>query len=266
MRVFGYRRAMPAKFDPGSLFVRYRHPRALVPARSLSRELARVAARTKAVYFTGYPIACFERGERELGELLRIAARDDLSVVLRPRTSGECDVFVLPIDQSWRVAAHDALLEAALDSGERWSAAAEAHQSLLLGYSKAQRRQWLAYHAQLRAAWGGKTVYALLTVQQRSRVEDVARRCFGPRDTLGDLRLFYHAGRELVRRDAHRQLPRGTTLARVGLTWRAHDALFGRTTPRNRAFRSIAITDRRAPIVAGGLMSDVQFLTARGWR
>jgi hypothetical protein len=82
--------------------------------------------------------------------------------------------------------------------------------------------------------------------------------------------FFVHAGGHALRRDAARRAPRGLAIARVGLDEAAVARLFGRS-PRRRAphHGGVIAAEAGAPAaaaVAAGLRSNVEILTAAGWR
>ncbi|HWO22161.1 MAG TPA: hypothetical protein VNO30_25535 [Kofleriaceae bacterium] len=246
--------------------------REAAPYRTLAAELDAVRARKKAIAM--FPLArpgdvpaddAFLRG------LVRAAAARGLGVLVDPgeharlpREARGVTAYALPIDQLWRVPAIAALWTAALEDG-RWSDAAERQLGALLGYSARERRIWIAQLRHRIAAWGARTVYALLDRQRRALVEALGRRCLGPAPALEGLPLFVHARGHALRRDAARLAPRGLAIARVALDEPAYARLFG---GRRAARGVIAATAgaRTAAAIAAGLRSNVELLTAAGWR
>ncbi|MGE5182917.1 MAG: hypothetical protein ACM31C_12675 [Acidobacteriota bacterium] len=264
---------MRRKFDAATLFEKHRHDPKLVPYKTLKSVLDAVRSKKKALYFTGFPISCFGSGDPDFGELVHMAVERDLAVLIHnhrnsfPLERQEPDVFVLPLDQAWRVSALAALNETAFEGERRWSAAAEAQRSHLLGYTAKQRADWLASHRERRPVSGCNTIYTLLTKDQRQTVLDVGKRCFGSADSLDGMHFFFHRQHEYVKRNAASLVPKGLTLARVGLAWKVTWTLFGHFKEwKPRGLVSATISKKLAPTVTAGFESNVQFLTRRGWK
>lgn len=245
------RKAVARKLDPATLFERYRAP----ASRGERAELDAVAARGKALMVTGVGDA------DDLARLQREAFARGLAVVLTESAAGP-DAFVLHLDQAWRLPALAALREAAFEGDGAWSLAAEAQASLLLGYTAVERAAWLADRRQRSAGYNCLTVYALLDDAARERAAAVGSRCFGAAQDIAGTRLFFHPGRELVRRDAFARVPGGLVLARAGLAWPAADELFGPRRSWGTGLVEAAIPegfDQRA------LRTPVELLTRKGW-
>jgi hypothetical protein len=111
------------------------------------------------------------------------------------------------------------------------------------------------------------TTYTLLTSDQRKVVASLGRRCFGPANVLAGMNFFFPRKDDRVRKNAAKLLPKGTVLARVGLDWKAAQALFGHwKTWKSRMVINATVSENAAPKVNAGLRSNVLFLTARGWK
>jgi hypothetical protein len=262
------------------------------PYRTLAAELDAVRARRKAISM--FPLArpgAEPADDAFLRALVRAAAARELGVLIQPGEPGELaglpraargvTAYVLPIDQVgrvpavaelWRVPAIAALWEAVLEDGA-WSDAAERQLGLLLGYSARERRAFLAGLRHRVAAWGARTVYTLLDRARRARVAQLGGRCLGAAPELEGLRFFVHARGHGLRRDAARRAPPGLAIARVGLEEAAFARLFGarEAGPRGAARERRGVIEavagaRAAAAVAAGLRSDVEVLTATGWR
>jgi hypothetical protein len=246
--------------------------RKAAPYRTLAAELDAVRARKKAIAM--FPLA--RPGDEPaddafLRALVRAAAARGLGVLVDPgehaRLLGEArgvTAYALSIDQIWRVPAIAALTTATLEEG-RWSDAAERQLSYLLGYSERERRIWMAQLGHRIAAWGARTVYTLLDRQRRAAIESLGRRCLGPAPLIEGLPLFVHTRGHALRRDAARRAPPGLAIARVALDEAAYARLFG----GRRAARGVIATTadaRAAAAIAAGLRSNVELLTAAGWR
>lgn len=236
-------------FDPARLFESPRLPR----APSDASELDAVAAGKKAM-----SMFVSSSDPDELAEWVALAAARNLVVTFHADpTLDETHVFVARSDQQWRIPAYLALWETAFVDG-RWSDASENLAGHLLGYTKAQRKAWIAAQHQAFPAWTAVTVYALISAEERARVEALGRRCFGTDAELQGMSVFIQRG-GVLRRTALSVIPRDHTLARVGLDLDAARALFGTATTR-------AMTKRLAATLNSRLLSNVQFLTKSGWR
>lgn len=266
--------------------------RRAAPYRTLAAELDAVRARRKAISM--FPLArpgAEPADDAFLRALVRAAAARGLGVLIQPGEPGELaglpraargvTAYVLPMDRTgsvpaiaelWRVPAIAALWEAALEDGA-WSDAAERQLGLLLGYSARERRAFLAGLRHRVAAWGARTVHALLDRERLARIARLGGRCLGPAPEIEGLRFFVHGRGHGLRRDAARRAPPGLAIARVGIDEAAFAELFGRAGPRGagrgvttRGVIEAVASARAAAAIAAGLRSDVEVLTAAGWR
>jgi hypothetical protein len=263
--------------------------RKAAPYRTLAAELDAVRARRKPISM--FPLArpgVEPADDAFLRTLLRAAAARGLGVLVEPGEPGELaglprqargvTAYALALDQSWRVPAIAALWKTALEDG-RWSDAAERHLSYLLGYSARERRVWIAQLRHRVAAWGARTSYALLDRARLALVDQLGRRCLGPAPAIEGLTFFVHGRGHALRRDAARLAPRGLAIARVGLDEAAYARLFGGASAgRRRGGGRLQPPDdargvieavagaRAAAAIAAGLRSNVELLTAAGWR
>ena len=73
------------------------------------------------------------------------------------------------------------------------------------------------------------------------------------------LPTLFTAGNRVLRTKAHALVPRGSTLARVGLERDTFQRLLGRKT-------EASVTKKQMPALNAALLSNVQFLTRSGWR
>lgn len=249
---------MAKTFDPARLFERWKPLPA--PYDDDESELDAVAAGTK-----GMSMFVTSSNDDDLAHWVRHAAKRDLVAAFHADGStpnASIHAFLAKPEELWRVPAYLALWNTAFVEG-RWSDASENLAGHLLGYTKAQRKTWLAARRRTSPAWTCATVYAVLSPAQREVVDSVGRRCFGPADSLPGLTLFVHAG--VLKPTARALLPDGHTLARVGLAWTEAKQLFGpwpwKTKPLTKT-----ISKRLAPTVNAGLRSNVEFLTGAGWR
>lgn len=258
--------------------------RKAAPYRTLAAELDAIRARRKAISM--FPLArpgAEPADDAFLRALVRAAAARGLGVLIQPGEPGELaglpraargvTAYALPLDQIWRVPAIAALWEAVLEDGA-WSDAAERQLGLLLGYSARERRAFLAGLRHRVAAWGARTVYALLDRERLGRIAQLGGRSLGPTPEIEGLPFFVHGRGHALRRDAARYAPPGLAIARVGIEEAAFVRLFGAAGPRGVATRGGAARGvieavagaRAAAAVAAGLRSDVEVLTAAGWR
>src|SRR6185436_12900325 len=164
---------MPRRFDPGRLFEARldEDRRKTAPYRTLAEELDAVRAGRKAIAM--FPLArpgAEPVDDAFLRTLARAAGARGLGVLVEPGAVGPGEegvtAYALAREQSWRVPAIAALWKATLEAGA-WSDAAERQLSDLLGYSERERRVWMAQLRHRIAAWGARTVYALVDREQR---------------------------------------------------------------------------------------------------
>ncbi len=268
--------AMRGRFELSRLFEARldEDRRRAAPYRTLAAELDAVRARTKAISM--FPLArpgAEPADDAFLRALVRAATARGLGVLVQPGEPGELaglpraargvTAYALPLDQIWRVPAIAALWETALEGGA-WSDAAERQLGLLLGYSERERRAWIAQLRHRIAAWGARTIYTLLDRERLARVGQLGGRGLGPAPAIEGLRFFVHGRGHALRRDAARRAPRGLAIARVGVGEAAYAALFGGAARRG-VLEAVA-GPRAAAAIAAGLRSNVERLTAAGWR
>lgn len=95
----------------------------------------------KALWRENWAIAALEEGDPYLGKLVRKAFEHGLAITLvqSPLNRGtkhwESEVYLLELEQTWRIFALDALKQTTFIEQRRWTYAHEAQESLLLGYS-----------------------------------------------------------------------------------------------------------------------------------
>lgn len=262
---------MIRKFDPAVLFERWKSDPRLVAYKTQKAVLDAVAARKKAVLLTGFPISYIAEGGAEFIDLLHEAFDRGLAVTLYnrpipfPRDRQEPNVYVLPLDQTWRISALNVLRDAAFVDGA-WTMAAEAQESQLLGYTSEQRERWLAAFRHRQAAYGCQTMYTLLTDEQRTTVMSLGKRALGPSSELIGRVFFFHRDREALKKNAVKLVPKGLTLARVGFDWRAAERLFGSWKKmKRRGLVKATVTKDFAQVAAESFQSNVQLLSSTGW-
>lgn len=252
-------------FDPSALFGDVQRP----AYKTRDAELDAVKSRDKGV-------AMFSASLRDLAtrwftDLARAAHDRGLTLAVTPgkpleQLADPIEVYVLHDDQTWRIPARRALWATALVDG-RWTLAAEAQDSLLLGYSLDQRATWLAKARWNRAAFGSATVYTLLTAAQRRRAIELGKRCFGDAAETTGMLLFVHGGNHGMVPSAARHVPSGCTLARAAID---HDLYLDLFDPKHRKRRrtvwQVALTAEHARELNAAMRSNVQFLVGKSWR
>jgi len=240
------------------------------PYRTLAAELDAVRAGRKAISM--FPLArpgAAPADDAFLRALVRAATARGLGVLVEPGPAGLGEpgvtAYALRPEQSWRPPAIAALWKTALEGGA-WSEAAERQLSWLLGYPERERRAWIARLRHRVAAWGARTVYTLLDRAQRAAIERLGRRCLGPAAAIEGLTFFVHGRGHALRREAARLAPQGLAIARVGLDEAAYARLLGRGGRGGRGVIAAVAGARAAAAIARGLRSNVELLTAAGWR
>lgn len=252
------------------------------PYRTLPAELDAVRAGDKAISM--FPLARpgdDPTDDAFLRTLLRAATARGLGVLVQPGEPGALldarvprgvTAYALLPREAWRVPALEALWRTAAEAGG-WSDASERQLGFMLGYGARERRAWMAQLAHRIAAWGARTVYALLDRARLANVEALGRRGLGPPAAIEGMSFFVHARGLALRRDAARRMPRGLAIARVGLAEPAYARLFGSGPGRRRARSgeergviAAAANARAAAAIAAGLRSNVGLLTVAGWR
>jgi hypothetical protein len=239
----------------------------LAPYKTWRAELDALERGRKGMSVFGYPIDEVVRGGREFRKVIEDVLDRDLVIVLskdelqmlRPEYQ-HVSVFAARPDQLWRIPAFFAMHETAFAGDGAWTAPTEALRSLLLGYTAAQRERWLAWRRQRQAGDSCATVYTLLTRAQRRAISDAGKRYVAD---IGRLTLFARDRDDVLRSTAWRLVPRGTTIARVGLAWNVYRRLF--KPARRRGVMTAAIPKRLESVFHAGMRSNVQFLTTRGW-
>jgi hypothetical protein len=260
------------KFHPKSLFAPLKWPKNIAPYATDDEVLDAVRDGEKAMFFTGLPFSCVADGDGHFGDLLEAAFDRGLAVILDNRTQlpkgrWEPAIYVLHLDQAWRVPALNALNETAFIADGRWSLSAEAQRSLLLGYTANQRKRWLAWQRQRKAAETSLDLYTLLTAAHLKNAKNLGMRCFGTNEQMVGMSFFFPRGENSAPKDnAARLVPKGFTFARVGLSWKAAQELFGTFKTWKSNWMTVQISEEQAHVISAGLKSNVQVLTARGWR
>ena len=252
-------------FDPSALFGDVRR----ITHKTLDAELDAVKARDKG-------IAVFATSRRDLAtrwftELSRAALERGLTLAIVPgRPSDQLpdpiDVYALHDDQAWRIPARRALWATALVDG-RWTFAAEAQDSVLLGYSLDQRAGWLADARWRQPAFGAATIYALLAAAQRRRTLELGKRCFGDVAETTGMHVLAHGAESRVLPSAAHKVPSGMTLARAAIDQDLYFDLFDPAhRKRRRGVWHATLTAEHARELNAAMRSNVQFLVGKSWR
>jgi len=239
----------------------------LIPYKTWRAELDALEAGRKGMSVFGFPMDEVVRGGREFRKMIDDVLGRDLVIVLskdelqmlRPEYQ-HVSVFAARPDQLWRIPAFFAVHETAFAGRSAWTAPTEALRGLLLGYTAAQRERWIAWHRQRRAGDSCATVYTLLTHAQRRAISDAGKRYVAD---IGRLTLFARSRDDVIKPTAWRLVPRGATIARVGLAWDVYRRLF--KPARRRDVMTATIPKLLESAFHAGMRTNVQFLTRRGW-
>jgi hypothetical protein len=249
--------------DLAALFA---EPRARPAYATFAAELDAVKSRDKA-------IAHVAASRRELTskwfrELAEAALDRGLTLAIVPGRASEqlpdaIAIYALHDDQAWRIPAHRALWATALVDG-RWTFAAEAQESVLLGYSLDHRARALADARWSRAAFDSPTIYALLDAARRRSTLDLGKRCFGDVDGL---QLFVHGENHRLLPSVASRVPKGFTLARAAVDHDCYASLFEpEQRKRQRAVWTVTLAEAHARALNTAMRSNVQFLVGKSWR
>jgi hypothetical protein len=264
-------RKVSRAFDLASLFDRTRFVDRLAPYSTYAAELDAVASGKKGISRIGWSLRNIADYGKDFAKLLEMAFDRRLVVLLEeyrkhPAPHREPRVYILRLDQIWRVPALNALWDTAFVSGS-WSFSSEAQESLLLGYTPSQRKAWMAAMRHERPAQGCNVVFTLMTADQRDRVVDLGRRCFGEPSMVDGMKFFFHRDYVAMQKNAFRLVPAGLTLARVGLEWKTSEALFGPWKALKRHGVVTAVASKKlVPRINESLRSNIEFLTRSGWK
>ncbi len=265
---------MVKRFDANKLFERWkvrRGPKSVYTSDAAEADAVAAGSKGMAMYSTA--VGSLAPAGFDLTYWLEQAMQRELVLTLRvnkvpkwPFDQQPVTVYVSRAEELWRVPAHIALRETAFVNDGRWSDSAEDLHSHLLGYTPAQRKQWLKQRHQDGPAWTCATIYVLLTKVQRKLVESVGRRCLGPDDQLEGMTLLWHRG-GVLKQNVLPQLGRDQTLARFGLRWDTFFEIFGKfeTMPKY-GLHARPLTTELASNINAEMLSNVQFLTKSGWR
>lgn len=239
-------------------------PPPAVAGRTARAELAAVAAGRKPLAMFALRAPEVIAGQRDFAELAAMALARGLALLVQPAAAGSDAVrmFALRPEQAWRVAAMREAHGAAAEAGG-WSDTAELLESRLLGYSLRERRAWVARARRQWAAWGARTVYALVDGAAAAAVRAAGQRSFAIDRALA---VFAHRDGWPVApaaRVARRRAPAGMQLVRFALAPAFATPLLG-AGGRGRVLRA-EVSARKLPALNAALASRIEWLTARGW-
>lgn len=189
-------RKVSRAFDLASLFDRVRFVDRLAPYRTVAAELDAVVSGKKGISRISWSLQSIAEYGEDFAKFLTMAFDRRLVVLLDEYYKHrvpyrEPTIYVLRLDQMWRVPALNALRDTALVDGA-WSFSSAAQESLLLGYTPQQRKAWLAGLRHERPVYGCNVVFTLMTTEQRDRVVDLGRRCFGSPNAVDGIKFFFH--------------------------------------------------------------------------
>jgi hypothetical protein len=245
--------------DLSRLFERRRWDPKLFPYKSWRAELDALARGRKGMSIFGCTLKELERGGYD--DVLTQSLRRNLVFAIANSELGarSACIYIARPDQLWRVPAHLALWATAVTTGP-WSSSSEALEGLLLGYTPAERKRWLAARRERYAGERGANVYTLLTPAQKQGIVATGNRYLG--DT-SKLTVFAHVEQRNVDRRTAQRLLKGVTMGRFALDWAFYDRLFKSSSKRGVVTASIP--SKLAPTFHAAVHSNVQFLTRRGW-
>lgn len=231
-----------------SLFERKHFARAYP---TTARELDAVRDGEKALVYDAWPRDQLDNADH--AELVAGALARQLAIVHRG-DADEIHVYALHAAQMWRVEAHQLLLR------QRWSDAAEAQQSELLGYRPEAIRAWMATQRHERLGWGQQTVFALVDDAQRAALARIGGRYLPP-ELVDGLALFCASGERVVRRDAHRRVG-DRHVVRFAVEWAWFRGAFPTT---DRPIIEVRFERRDADAINAALCERVEILGDDGW-
>lgn len=254
------------RFDPSQLFEKFVYKKHGIEQPFPTLKSVLDGARSGAK-----PLSRFSVGMGDLVEpwymgLLAGAIERELAVVLKgthvkaPFERLPVSIYIGRADQLWRVTALNTLSWAA--GSDR---ATNRYESRLLGYSRDQAARW-AEHLQQTDSF---RVYTLLTSDQKRRVSELGKRCFGSTRELCDMTFFMRGRGDVLKHDAVRIVPEHLTLARTKLNYQLMRALLGdwekRKQPLPRLTR-VTPSRRQAAAMNKAMREPVELLTRSGWR
>ena len=229
--------------------------------RELDDELRAIASGDKELSFFDMTLEELH-GQHTFGEILALASKLDLRVVLRPRepekilgkTVRMAAVYVARADQLWRVPAFEMLHEQA----RGWPEFAEAAVSRLAGYSEADIDAWIEQCHQ-RGAYEHH-VFVALTPAQRRAMADTGDRCLPA--GIGSVTAFCLWWPGVIRDKA--KLP-GKVIARMLMSHAVLRELFPHAPGSAVAIRELDDDDRVK--LNGALRGDqIEIWNGRTWK
>lgn len=242
----------------------------LASYQSLRAELQAVQSHEKAmsVFFFQQPAT----EDENYVEILETALALGLLVVQhteRPnpeRTDlDELFVFVLDADQMWRIPAYIATRKVLRHYD--WSDGAEYLESYLLGYSSDKISSWMGNIRNTRVGWTGRTIYFLMSNEQREHMFTLGMRCLDPRSNIENMMAFFSRSRPALKSNVLELIPDGMTIARASIKRSFFDKMFGQSSGRgDRDVILSPIAKETAASLNSALESNFQFLGADGWR
>ena len=159
-------------------------------------------------------------------ELAPLAHEFGLDVILRSKRIGHhkfVDVYVLHLDQAWRIPANEIMF-----SGERvqWTDDLEFRSSRILGYTEDQIAEWMRLVQVTPRRWGQRTLFFVAERELLKALKPTGFKCLPP--TALGMRVYYDVNEMLVpRKNAERLLPFGGSLCRLMISHEHFVELFG---------------------------------------
>jgi hypothetical protein len=174
-------------------------------------------------------------------------------------------VFATTYNEMWRVPAY--LATRTVLHKFVWSDTAECLESLLLGYSEAEIAEWISNIRYRRAGWTGRTIYLIMSVDQKKQIEELASRCVGSQTLSDPILAFISRSQAIVKRNAGDLIEEGLVIGRVAVSQEFVRELFG-TADRwgENDVISASIDQSLARKLNCALGSNFEFFESGSWR
>jgi hypothetical protein len=240
------------------------------PYDDFTEEISAVKQGRKAISMFSFPSSAVEANDETYLALVESTLEAGLTLTVRqsplslPGHEYIC-AFAYREGDAWRV---PALLETirALRQYPPWSDGLEALESTLLGYSQEETAKWIAFHRARQLGWAGRTVYLLMTRDQRQRIIEHGSRSF-PNDMPGEMVMwFVSRSRRPIRRDVALQCGPQHAVGRVAIARNSFDTIFLSSLKATSAdVVWIELPTTRTVLMNVTLESKIEFLSPDGW-
>ena len=230
-------------------------------------ELAAIKSKNKAMsVFTG------KRGDEYFEAIEKEALDLKLVLVTLPQDGStgstkadQVSVFVTNTENLWRVQVYFSFLKI-MRSYQPWSNGAEHFQSFLLGYSDDQIREWIKYKNDIQVNWGNCTVYCIIQIADREKLDLLGNRCFHPECGASGIKIFIPKKRVILKTKVNNVLPAGLVIGRVAVAWRTASELFQNFESEDKSdFALATLAPQAIPAFNQGIRSGIEFFDEDGW-